>query len=225
MPEEQPIVPIHVISSGAFGRAVVKYLSLLRADFQTTLVDNDSGSSIIEWPRSRVLALVAWRPVPSLSKLLDEVSQREGIPHVPIILESMILRVGPVCIPEARTCCWSCWMARRKQHSAWPTEEAALLEYYDANPDSGPNGYLEPFALMAAARLDNLVGNTDLLASMSGYVWQMNMLTREIITSNVVGIHDCPRCGLRRPARSRSFADLSMSLGYLWTHGSASKQG
>jgi len=55
--------------------------------------------------------------------------------------------------------------------------------------------------------------------ALPGQVWQIDMINRKITTSTVVGVHDCPRCGLHRPGPTRSHAEMQQALAYLWNHG------
>jgi bacteriocin biosynthesis cyclodehydratase domain-containing protein len=153
--------------------------------------------------------------VPSVCELLDRRCHEERRPFVPLVADAAVLRLGPIVVPGHGSC-WGCWLRRFKQHAQWPAQRAALLQHYAARPDAGPRGHLEPFALLAAARLSEVIDGLDASCELAGRLWQMDMLTRDVVTSVVVGVHDCPRCGLRRSPPLRTVEELRRSLAYLW---------
>ncbi|MGH9898091.1 MAG: TOMM precursor leader peptide-binding protein [Pyrinomonadaceae bacterium] len=218
--KEEQVEPVHLLSVGTFGRVVADYLRMFREDISETAAEDYKlllSETRKTWPIARITVIAAWRPVLELCELLDDFSHEWQRPFVPLVLDAKALRLGPVVIP-GRGSCWHCWSRRLNQHSAWTNAEAALLQHYKSNPDSGPRGYLEPFAMMAATRIAHIIDALDSSQAMPGHIWQIDMMTREITTSTVVGIHDCPRCGLHRPAPTRSFAEMQSELAYLWTH-------
>lgn len=215
-----PEKPVHVLSVGPFGQAVARYLTTLRHDVSETVVINNVLPLPETWPVSRMRLLVSWRPVPSLCQLLEETTFSSCRPFLPLMLDSTAMRIGPVVVPGSG-CCWSCWVKRWRQHSEWPEAHSALLGYYASHPDNGPAGFLESFALIGAARLTEIIEEIDSSEVQGGSMWQINLLTREIVTGVAIGFHDCPRCGLRREAAKRSYSGLQRELAYLWTHNSA----
>ena len=77
----------------------------------------------------------------------------------------------------------------------------------------GPAGLA---AACVAAQSGQRVALIDETPWIGGQIWQMDMLTQQVTLSQVVGVHGCPRCGLRRPAEERTFAPLEKELAYLW---------
>ncbi|PWT89853.1 MAG: hypothetical protein C5B54_08250 [Acidobacteria bacterium] len=213
--QETSLAPVHVLSIGAFGQGVAQYLREFRTDLLETAVNDDTIALPTVWPKSRAVVIVSWRPVPHFCELLDELAFAWGRPFVPVILDSTILRVGPVVVPNKGSC-WACWARRYTQHDAWRQERRALLEHYTSHPSAGPQGYLEPFAMIAASRLASILNALEDPNPPAGRVWQMDMITREITAATVVGVHDCPKCGLHRPIAERGFSDMRHDLAYLW---------
>jgi len=194
---------------------VGEYLRQFRQDIVETVLKEDRIPMPEVWPASRMHLLASWRPVPALCELLGDLSWEWQRAFVPLMLDSTIMRLGPVILPENGSC-WRCWAQRSKQHARWPEEQAALLEHYAAHAEAGPQGYLEAFAMMGAAQLAHTIDQLDSGAAIGGRIWNMDIMTREITTSTVVPIHDCPHCGLHRPPLARSFADMEHDIGYLW---------
>lgn len=217
--QETSLAPPHILSIGSFGRAVAHYLRDFRSDLVETVVTDDTIALPDVWPTSCANIVASWRPVPHFCELLDELSFKWERPFVPVILDSTLLRIGPVVLPKLGSC-WSCWVRRYAQHDAWREERRALLEHYASHPTVGPQGYLEPFAMIAASRLASILGSVRGDSSAAGHIWQIDVITRQVTMGKVVGVHDCPRCGLHRRAE-RSFADLHRDLGYLWTQDSS----
>lgn len=206
---------VHLLSVGAFGSAVAEHLRTFHSEVSETPVVSGKAAQPESWPDARMHVIAAWRPVVDLCGLLDDICHERKKPFVPVILDSTALRVGPVVVPGHGSC-WGCWIRRYRQHAVSPQEESALWQHYATNPDIGPHGYLEPFATMAAARTAQIIWQLNSSAAIGGSVWQIDMLTREITTSTVVGVHGCPRCGLNRPEQTRSFAELHRTVSYLW---------
>lgn len=209
------VEPVHLLSVGNFGTAIGEYLKAFRTDIVET-VTTDGTLQPYAWPVARIRLVAAWRPVPHLCELLNELCHKQQVPFVPVILDSAVLQLGPIIVPGGGSC-WSCWVRRCQQHSSWCDEQTAVLQYYASNPHSGPQGYLEPFALMAATRMVETIDALDSSTAIPGYIWQMDVITRRAMTGKMVGVHDCRRCGLRRIASARGFADMEQELSFLWT--------
>src|SRR6202000_1712207 len=100
----------------------------------------------------KMLALAAWRPDRKLCVLLDQCAHIAGTPFIPLTIELNKVQVGPVVVP-GHSCCWTCWDRRAQQNFPWREARHALHEFYEAHPESGPEGYLETVAAMAAAKM------------------------------------------------------------------------
>lgn len=214
--KEQPTVEgLHVFSMGAFGKAVAYYLKTLRAEVVERVITTAGTTFFDLSPQTSTSIIAAGQPIPELCKLLEDRSFEYGRAFIPLVLDSANLIIGPVVIPGAGAC-WSCWNRRSIQHASHPDERLALLQHYSNGMNTGPVGYLESYALLGAARIAQILNSFDSPSGIAGYVWQIHVITREIVTSKVTGIHDCPRCGLGRRAPTRTFAELQHELAYLW---------
>lgn len=216
--------PAHVISVGGLGRAIAECLGTIRNDIVHTETNNaeaDDGSLFNSegWPQRRVTIIAAWRPVINICNKLEEISYERGVPFIPLMADSTVIRLGPIVVPGAGAC-WTCWLNRSAQHETNLRIQSAVMAHYSARPDAGPQGYLRPLAMIAAARLSAIINDLDSSDQVGGYIWQMGIITRQITTSNVVGVANCPRCGMRRSAQSRSYEDMRHQLTYLWRSGS-----
>lgn len=159
--------------------------------------------------------VIAGRPAPGICTLMEQHSTSRRIPFVPITIERSALRVGPVSIP-GQPGCWSCWLKRTLQHAEHPKQEHYLRQFYDSHPHEGPSGYLEPFALMAGARLCQVLQSLASGQVVGGEAWQVDLMTRIISTFRVQAVHGCPRCGLKRETEGRTYSEMRHELAYLW---------
>jgi bacteriocin biosynthesis cyclodehydratase domain-containing protein len=208
------IKPVQVICFDPFGRAVAADLVTLRTDCITTIMTEN----IAVPARPRLRVIIASRPVPNVWNFLDEASHDSRCSFLPLTADGATLRLGPVVIPGQGSC-WSCWTKRERQHDPWADRRDALVQYYEAHPRDGPKGYLRPFTLMGAVRLSAAIDELDAGSALGGYFWQIDMITREIVTGRAVGVDDCARCGLRRPSATRSVAEMKDALRHLWVKG------
>ncbi len=213
---------VHLLSVGAFGACVGRYLKLSQPEMLETTVCDERDLTPDAWPQTRATIIAAWRPVAHLCEVLDEMCHKWRQPLVPLIMDSTMMRLGPIVVP-GRGPCWRCWVRRSAQHAKWPKQDSARFDYYTAHPSAGPQGYLEPFAMMAAARIAETLGALNSSCAVAGNIWQIDVITRNTTASRVVGIHDCPRCGLHRDVQTRSTAEMRDSLAFLWKEASGQK--
>jgi bacteriocin biosynthesis cyclodehydratase domain-containing protein len=207
-------INLHLV--GDFAKAVGEHLQLLCPNISLRVSETAGRATVKPLTADGINVLISWRPVPDICAQLDDLSFKCNKPFIPLIIDSTLLCVGPVVIPGCSSC-WHCWIARIKQHTHSSREEhATLLEYYQSNSWAGPHGYLRPIAIVGAARLAQLLEEIDSSRCTPGHLWQLDMLTRRVTTSTVVGVHDCPRCGLHRSSSTRTFHDLRSALSYIW---------
>jgi bacteriocin biosynthesis cyclodehydratase domain-containing protein len=147
---------------------------------------------------------------------VDKLSREDDRPFVPLIADSPVLRLGPIIIPGTSGC-WECWQLRSRQHATSPKEQSALWKFYDVNPQSGPGGYLEPFAMLGAAQIARAIHSCSSPQRAAGHIWQIDLFTRDVSTSRMVAVNDCPRCGMKRPVETRTYLEAQRQLAFLWT--------
>lgn len=207
---------IHVLSVGDFGYDVARRLASSLGSVTHTSFEGAPSSAPAYWPSAGAYVLAAWRPVPRLTGTLDHLCHAWRRPFLPAILEGSRLRLGPAVVPGAGAC-YRCYELRRLQHSKSPQVERALDRHYDENPQSGPQGHLKIFAGIAATRLEQWItalGHDP--ASIAGRIWSLDVLSRQVATSRVLGVHGCARCGLGRDEATRGHKPLTDDLRFLW---------
>lgn len=214
--EKRTVHTVHLLSVGAFGQAVATTLQSLLPQVSETRLDQYGQTHPMLWPTADVHLLAAWRPVPTLSRLLDEMSHAWRTPFIEAVMETPSLRVGPVVVP-GESACYGCFTKRSLQHAQRPTEYQALRDYYDTNAKEGPQGFVPAFADIAAIRLAQMVEQLEREPlSIAGRVWHLNLMQRDTAQATVVGVHGCARCGLGRDEALRSFAALRQELDWLF---------
>jgi bacteriocin biosynthesis cyclodehydratase domain-containing protein len=204
--------PVLILPVGPFGDAVARHLERLRADTVRGNVKEVGQPNIPSW---RITVVAAWRLVVALCGTLDRDSRRLDRPFVPLVIEGATLSIGPVVRPGVAGC-WHCWMRRRDQHDPFAEARAAVTAFYDRCPDAGPRGYLEAAALLGAAQLSRTIDRIDQDECAGGDLWQMNVLTREVTTSTVIGVDACLYCGLGRPLNDRTCRELQARFAGRW---------
>jgi bacteriocin biosynthesis cyclodehydratase domain-containing protein len=208
---------VHILTAGRFGHAVAGELAKLRPDVVEVCV-GAAPPPLERWPASDAIVVASWRPVPSLCDVVDRACHDRRLPFVPVIVDAAELCVGPVVVP-GRGPCWACWALRLTQHARWGSDRSLLLQHYAVNHEAGPQGHFAPFATMGAARVSQILDSPPGATLPAGHVWQIDMITREITTSTVVGVHDCPRCGRHLRPRERTFSEMQQRLAPVWADG------
>ena len=198
---------IHVLAAGEFGGEVAARLSGLLSHVTTTPLAGLEGSAAY-WPAADAYVIAAWRPVPALCRLIDELAHSWKRPFVPVVADGSLLRVGPVVVPQKGPC-HGCYEKRRLQHSRTADWDKAVTRHYDSSPEHGPKGFLAPVASIAAIQTARTLRD---LEQAAGSVWTLDVVTRAVSLTSVVGVHGCPRCGLRRDESNRSFQTLQSEV-------------
>jgi hypothetical protein len=103
-----------------------------------------------------------------------------------------------------------------QQHDRHFDTRKRLWNHYEANEDIGPDGFLEPFSLLGAARLSSTIDALESESALGGQIWHIDMITGEIAISKVIGVDSCPSCGLHRSPANRSVLEIRAALSYLW---------
>lgn len=206
---------IHIFSVGPFGVAVAKYLKGLDNNASETEI---TGQQI---PQNccthHINVLAAWRPVVKLCESLDQTNRQSQRSFIPLVAASGMLQLGPVVVMGSGAC-WQCWMRRSAQHSLWPKQYLASLEFYSTHPYDGPEGYLEPVAMLSAVKIKQVIDALHCSSAKPGYIWQMDVITRHVMEGVVVGVHGCSSCGLQRAGRTRSVDEMELNLTGLWQY-------
>jgi hypothetical protein len=206
--EESTTRRTRCFACGTFGISVISYLRSLRPDIEVGVDWTTVGKMSSEY---NTLVLAASRPEPVICDLFDQECAKGATAFIPLILDSCVLRLGPLVLPGTR-CCWRCWSYRILQHSDSPRHQRAINDFYSAHPNVGPQGYLEPFALMGAARILQALAGIQNSVAEGGYYWQLNVITRDVISGIAVGISGCSRCGTHYSVGSRTCSKLREHL-------------
>ncbi len=204
--------PIHVLTVGSFGEQTAAMLREMVPQVVITRVTGRNSTTPSTWPDARMHMVAAWRIVPDLLELVNEMSFGWRTAFVPAVIEEAELVIGPVIIPGL-SACYTCYERRVLQHCTRPDAREALKRHYETVEDSGPKGHLKVFADLAAARLAQVAYEVETQPhQIAGAVWQFDLMRRMSTLSTVVGIHGCHHCGLHREERTRSYSLLLAEL-------------
>jgi len=214
---------VHLLAIGSFGRAVADEMEAMLDPVPVRVTAQPGAASrpdeLPELYLAAAVVVLAGRPVPAITEWVDEVSFASGVPWLPVIVESTVLRTGPLVVP-GRSACYRCFLLRMHQHSPTPAVELALAGHYRASAADEPYGYLPGTVALAASTGSDAVDRALAApATGTGQVRQRDLVSGRLTRGQVVGIHGCNRCGLHRDERSRSTVDLrqAMSEVLAWT--------
>ncbi|MGW2089269.1 TOMM precursor leader peptide-binding protein [Streptomyces sp. NPDC001880] len=179
-----------VVGVGGFGERVAQLLSTggLGAD---RVRREDLADAFGARPGAVVLA--AQHPLPALGRQADALAWQHGVPWLPVVTEDLLLRIGPWVVPHQGPC-FDCYLARRTQHDDQASITNALWEAHEADPGSGPRGFLPQHARTAAGLLHCLLGGPDAVSAKPGSVTAVSLRNGEIDTQPVLRCHGCLRC-------------------------------
>lgn len=185
-----------ILAVGPFGAAVGQHL---RAMLPTGSTDG-------------VLVLAAWHPVPGLYRQVEHAAYERGVPWIAAVMEHPWLRIGPVVVPGAGPC-HRCFERRRQQHAPAGRIDRAVERHYEMSDEAGPHGFLPATVWLTAGLLADMIGRLQQHRDgEAGRIRMINILTQQLTAGRTVGIHGCPRCGLRRDEARRSSDRLRTSL-------------
>ncbi|MEU7599511.1 TOMM precursor leader peptide-binding protein [Streptomyces sp. NPDC040724] len=186
--------PVPLVGAGGFGARTV---ALLAQEFagSVMLPADELQRAFREFEGPVVLA--AWRPMPALFEQADAWAYRLGRAWLPVVMETSVVRVGPLVVPAGGPC-FRCYRERRRQHDLQGVTTSALYEAYDADPECGPGGFLPHHARLAATVAARYVraaaGEGSAAGPRPGAVSTLSLRQWGVDTSHVVPWHGCPRC-------------------------------
>ncbi|ANB62127.1 hypothetical protein [Anoxybacteroides amylolyticum] len=146
-----------------------------------------------------------------LCKYIDNISRNYKKYFLPIVMDHPYLTVGPF-VQYSQGACYHCYYGRFMQHNPAPHVTRALEKHYRECIGKGPKGYHPLDAAIVSNWLIYSVKNS--FNHFQGKLWRMNLVSRESVTSKVIGIHGCKRCGSKKDEKTRSyFALLNRLIG------------
>jgi bacteriocin biosynthesis cyclodehydratase domain-containing protein len=182
---------------GEFGRRVAGLLSAGLPKAQEFEVGDGISTAFSSGANTVVLAL--WRPEPELCEMADELSFRNLVAWLPVIMEHPVIRIGPFVDPTAGPC-FRCYSRRRAQHDRQPWVTATLHATYRRDDGWGPVGYLPHQARMASAVALGTLSERALesrsedQSRIEGEVTTIGLATSSLQANSVVTCHNCDRC-------------------------------
>ena len=198
----------HLLAVDDFGSLLATRLQRLSSSWLVTRFEPQSLTDNIP-SQSSLIVVAAAHPIPSICEELDEVCFARSIPWIPVVQEEAGITIGPIVLPGAGPC-YGCYFRRLAQHALDADVLQTATAFYRRQPCASPAGFFPPAASLAAGAIADIVERLakDQFAE-AGQVRRFNILGWETMTSRVIGIHGCPRCGRGRNEGLRSTAELS----------------
>jgi bacteriocin biosynthesis cyclodehydratase domain-containing protein len=193
-----PVIPaasegVTLLGIGEFGERVV---ALLRTSGRWPVTLAGDMEDAFQNGSAALIAAM-WRPCPAVCEQADGLAFRHRRPWLPVIMDHPHVRVGPLVAPGYGAC-FACFEARYAQHDGRHDITAALHAEYDRDPGSGPRGYLDHQARLAAALAGITIGDLSSvwLASRAGQVLTFNVYLSGtgLRRHPVIARSRCPRC-------------------------------
>jgi len=180
-----------ILTAGNLGRAIGNRLHQSHGARCVDLLE--SSSQLESLIRDEAFVGVAtWRPYPDLCQLIDDICFTHGIRWSMVELHGDTLTCGPLVIPT-KSACHHCFIRRTASHFNAPEWERTIRKFYDLNPEAGVMGYPNALVEIGASALAEDAIN----ASGGGRVRTIDVVSSIVRESEVIGIHNCPRCRSR----------------------------
>lgn len=204
--------PLFVLTVGEFGHAVGRRLAALLPDRDVrTAALPASAAQAAELVRSAsALAVATWRPHAEACRWIDDAAHDAVVPWTLTELHGTRLTCGPVVAPGHGPC-YHCYQRRWASHHPAPEREMVLERAYARDPALGLPGFITPLVHIAAASLAEDLAAPERLA---GRLRLVDVVTAAVQETAVLGIHACPRCGLKHdgPPGSRFITHLAPAV-------------
>ncbi|WP_077706052.1 hypothetical protein [Virgibacillus dokdonensis] len=200
---------IHMFTNGPLSKEVSQ---ILKKNISTTTSIEISEAIILNNPdleAAELIVVISDNPCVSFCKKISDYSYKEKKIFVPIIIDQPNVIIGPIW-RSAEDACYHCYIDRILQHSPVSQVLKEVWQFYDHNLQTFSTGYhpSEP-SFLASWLLGNL---SNCFSDVRGQVIQLNLVTREPISSQVIGVHGCPRCGLGREEKTRGYIHIQEEL-------------
>lgn len=198
---------VNIIQIGKFASDISKQLNGEQWNVTVTEVNEDYSipniDNMIQTAETHIL--ISHHPCVSFCKSINDLCYKYKKTFVPIIIDQPYLTIGPIFKAQGDSC-YFCYLDRYMQHAANPDITQSVFDYYDRRVRNGPNGYHYSDVLFVSNLIfANLESSFE---QFRGKLLRVNLINREIVVSEVIGVHGCPRCGLNRDEKTRSYKDL-----------------
>jgi hypothetical protein len=194
----------HIFINGPLALEITQQIIKLQSDITYSAIDQTNFLPYID--QVELIYVISDNPcVKFCKKINDYCSEKNNISFIPIIVDQPFLTIGPIRLSKTDSC-YHCYIERTMQHSPTPIVTERVWDFYEKNPNTYPLGH-HPSEPSTIANL--IVGHSmNEFESIKGKLFQLNLITREIIPSQVISVHGCKRCGLGRDEKTRGYEEL-----------------
>ncbi len=206
---------ILTVAVGEFGHSVAS--AMKKQVRKPVIVELAEEVSVLPptFALSAINVIISAKPVPALWRIVDEMCWKHNRFFIPVMLERVKLRIGPIfSYPDSP--CWLCWELRELQRDNCLVN-TALNDYYERS-QRGPEGFLPALSRIAALRLDHTVDSLGREEKeLRGQVWQFDFLNMAITANYLVPCEDCLRCKQRCNPSVETVEAIQAELIALWS--------
>lgn len=196
-----------ILTAGNFGTAVAARIAAKRAAEVCALTTPIERIAAL-LPAHDFVAVAAWRPYVELCRALDQACHDQGKRWSLVEISGNTMTCGPLTVPGAGRGCYGCFVARVDAHQRAGDRPRALRQAYARNPQLGPLGHTPAMVAIAVAALLQDADQADA----GGRFRRVDVLTGTVLETELIPLHDCPRCRPRPPGEdpTRRFLDAML---------------
>ncbi len=195
-----------IVTSDLFGSL---FYTFVHASHKTLLQVQEDNPVLPALPCSDRPELVLFAGMISSAHVCvaaEQFASEMGVPFIPVLAGDTKAIVGPIWAPWGGTC-WECFVKRREQGSATIEPVTGCIS---TELD------LRLFAFVTAERVLSLWSHSKGDAQLKGMLWEFDSGSTSIREREVIGVHNCERCGLKRDVRLLSTSAILEDCTYLW---------
>ncbi|MFW6692190.1 TOMM precursor leader peptide-binding protein [Streptomyces sp. MAR4 CNX-425] len=181
---------IAMAATGEFGRQVIDFLETCHPG-ERAVRHADFTSAFDAQPDMVTFAL--WRADAGLAGRAEHAAHENGIPWLPVVLDHLTIRIGPLVVPGSGPC-FTCFDARLVQHDRHWESTAALRAGYEGDRALGPRGFLPQHARTAAGWAAGMLAQSAAGSLPPGHVVTLALPSLDVSRDQVVAVGSCRRC-------------------------------
>lgn len=193
-----------VLTAGDFGAAVgQKLIQTLDATVMPLLEVGDQLAELVT--QYDYIAVASWRPYVKLYRQIDTQCFAHDTRWSVSDMSGQVLRCGPLVIPQ-QGACYHCFYSRVSSHHTAVERESIVEGNLERQDTLGLAGFIQPLVEIAAAALTE---DATAPVEQASHFRFVDMLASSVRKSEVIGIHNCPRCRPKAEGfdQSRRFID------------------
>ncbi|WP_045739086.1 hypothetical protein [Xanthomonas sp. MUS 060] len=180
-----------VLYAGDFGRAVANRLCEWQPCLRQISLYADADELHAAIYSAGHVAAAMWRPCIAQCQRVDTLVHAAQVSWSFVEVSGVTLACSHVIVPGSGRGCYHCYRARTDAHRRESDRQRVLRQAYALDPRLGPAGYTPAMVAIAVASLRvGLEASADVRLPFR----QVDVLSGNVLESEIVALHDCPRC-------------------------------